>query len=358
MKIGIITFHCSYNFGSALQAWALQKILIGMGHDVSIIDYRSRDFNFYHVIRPLRPWTIPHSLAQLSSILRRRKAFQAFWKEELRLTRETYSYRNEGRMAELENSFDAFVCGSDQIWNLDCTNGVVAPFFLSFAGKKRRIAYAPSLAHTSFRESVFNRELVSGLLGQFDSLSIREKETLPLFQSLVDKKIEVVADPTLLNDAAAYKRLASNKLIDEPYVFVYLLRECPELNESAKMLAQQGKNIFYVSERKLDIPGSRNLFGIGPKEFLSLILHADLVLANSFHATVFSVLFHKRFKTFLTDKSASRMRDFLGELDLEACCSTSVCTEFNGQLDWERVDKAISEIRSDSLRYLEGALAS
>lgn len=358
VKVGIITFHCSYNFGSALQALALQEAIRGLGHDAYIVDYRSKNFNQYHLFRLSRPWTIPRSIFRIKPLLLRRESFRAFWKERFLLTEKTYSYRNEAQLNELTDEFDAFVCGSDQIWNLDCTNGIVEPFFLSFAGCKKRIAYAPSLAHTSFDESLFDRRRVSELLSRFDSLSIREEETLQLFQPLVEKRIEVVVDPTLLNSFTVYQELASPRLIERPYVFVYLLRECSELVKTARCLARHGAYVVYISPSDLAIPNSSNLFGVGPKEFLSLILHADLVLANSFHATVFSVLFHKQFRTFAVDKSASRMRDFLISLCIEDCCVTEACPGLESDVDWGAVDSKLSNISKESLRYLKKALDS
>lgn len=356
MNVGIVTFHCSYNFGSALQAFALQETIRLLGHDVRIIDYRSKDFNSYHIIRPLRPWTIPGSLVRLSPLLKRRTAFRSFWNECFSLTDERYSYLDERKLNKLQRDFDAFVCGSDQIWNLDCTNGAVGPFFLSFAGERRRVAYAPSLAHTSFSEKTFNKELISELLDRFDWLSIREEETLQLFQPLVKKKIEVVSDPTLLLAPEHYKSLISPRLVAEPYIFVYLLRDCPELVESARRAAAAGVKVLYVSERDFAIPNSENMFGIGPREFLSLIYHADSVMANSFHAVVFSVLFHKPFRTFATDSSGSRMRNLLNLLHLGGCLSTEVNPDCPGDIDWATVDDALADLKADSMDYLRRAL--
>ena len=104
-----------------------------------------------------------------------------------------------------------------------------SPFFLSFAGDRRRVAYAPSLAHTSFKPENFDKRSVSALLSRFDYLSVREEETVSLFQSLVDKPIEVVLDPTLLLNADDYAVMTSRKLLEDGYIFMYLLRECPEL---------------------------------------------------------------------------------------------------------------------------------
>lgn len=356
MRVGIITFHCSYNFGSALQAFALQQAISSLGHEVEIIDYRSRDFYRYRIIKLSRPWTIPSSLKKLDRLLERKQAFRSFWSSHFHLT-ERFSYRDEGKLESLAQRFDCFVCGSDQIWNLDCTSGVVDPFFLSFAGGCRRVAYAPSLAHTEFKVENFDRDRVADLLAQFDSLSVREEETLPLFQPLVDKRIEVVLDPTLLLDAKDYRDVVKERPDEEPYLFVYLLRECPELVESASRIAlSSGHRVYYIYERELPIPNSVNLFGSGPEGFLSLIWNADAVLTNSFHATAFSTLFHRPFRAFVNDRSASRMRGLMDGLGMSDCCAMSIDDSPIGSSDWDSIDKKLLELRVSSWNYLRKAL--
>lgn len=358
MRVGIITFHCSYNYGSVLQAYALQEAVRNLVDEVAIIDYRSRDFNQYHIIRPLRPWKIPRSLLNLDGLTRRKHAFNVFFERFFQLTENRYSYLNERKLLGLQGRFDAFICGSDQIWNLDCTGGAIEPFFLSFAGDKRRIAYAPSLAHTSFRPDYFDKGKVASLLSRFDFLSVREEETLPLFQPLVDKKIEVALDPTLLLGAEAYRDMVGERVQDAPYIFIYLLRECPELVKSAAEMSEASKmKVYYISERDLPIPGAVNLFGAGPEEFVSLIAHAGAVLTNSFHATVFSILFRKPFRVYATDLSASRMRGLLASLDILERCVDEADAGPIASVDWGDVELRLDRLRAGSWAYLREALA-
>ena len=356
MKIGIITFHCSFNYGSVLQAYALQRTLTELGFDSKIIDFISNDFDQYRIFPLNHPRLLLQNLLRLHGLMKRRHRFHKFQSEYLMLTGSSYSSSTD--LTPLVDKFDIFVCGSDQIWNLDCTRGVVGPYFLSFAGDKRRVAYAPSLAHTSFKPEFFDKKKVSELLSKFDYLSVREEETVPVFQPLVDKKIEVVLDPTLLLDASAYTDMVGKRIQEAPYIFVYLLRDCPELVESAIAMADlSGMTGYYVSESRLPIPNSRNLFGIGPEEFVSLIAHANVVLANSFHSTVFSILFHRSFRVFATDGSASRMRDLLAKLGIPERCSDKVDSSLITDVDWNGVERRLGELRKGSCDYLRRALS-
>lgn len=359
MKAAIVTFHCSYNFGSALQAYALQRVIEKCGHESVIVDYRSRDFNQYKLIGLGKPKTILRYAHTYRKNLGRKRSFEDFWSKYFHLTTAKYTYAHEERLSGLASEYDCFVCGSDQIWNLDCTHGVVEPYFLSFAGGKRRVAYAPSLAHTSFRPENFDKGKVAGLLSAFDCLSVREEATLPLFQPLVDKRIDVVLDPTLLLDSADYSTMVEKCSVQgDEYIFVYLLRKCPELIESAKAIAEAtGRRVVYVSDADLPIPGSKNLYGIGPEGFVSLIANASLVLTNSFHASVFSILFHKPFRVFATDESGSRMRGLLGELDLGSRCVAEVDASPVPEADWDDVQKRLDAMRRHSLDYLKKALS-
>ena len=232
------------------------------------------------------------------------------------------------------------------------------PYFLSFAGDSRRVAYAPSLAHTFFRPENFDEQLVSDLLSRFDFLSVREEETVPLFQPLVDTPIDVVLDPTLLLESDDYTDMASKDVLQGEYIFMYLLRECPELIESTVAMTEAtGMKVAYISENNLDIPNSINLFGVGPEEFVSLIAHADLIVTNSFHATVFSVLFHKPFRVYATDKSGARMRDLLGNIGLSDRCVNVMCADDVPPCDWGDVDSLLDSLREHSWAYLRKALS-
>lgn len=352
LRVGIITFHCAYNFGSALQTYALQRAISSLGNECYVIDYRSRDYYKYHLFHFKHPVVMLRDIIHFSRNYKRRKAFISFWRSSLNMTEQTYSYRNDSELSELSSRFDAFVCGSDQIWNLDCTGGVVEPFFLSFAGDKRRIAYAPSLAHTSFRPEHFDREKVSALLNKFDCLSIREEETAPLFQPLVDKRIKITLDPTLLFDSAEYDSMLLSAP-QEDYIFVYLLRQCSELVEHARKLAESsGKKVYYVSDQPLGIRNATNCFGIGPAEFVALVAHASVVLTNSFHATVFSILYRRNFKSFALDASGARMRDLLEKLGINERLNDPFAP-----VDWDSLQNRLDILRNSSWDYLREALA-
>ena len=323
MRVGIVTFHCAYNFGSALQAWALKRSIEALGHEVRTVDYRGADFKQYKLVSLTRPERFLSNIRNYSRNKVRRDAFENFISGELSLTDGRYTGRTQGRMTGLSVDFDCFVCGSDQIWNLDCTHGPVGPYFLDFAGDARRVAYAPSLSHVRFEESNYGpaqREQVAAWLSRFSAISVRERSTVPLFQPLVGRPIDVCLDPTLLLGATDYESLVRRPEGLEGSLFVYMLERNDCLVRYAGRLAKKmNRDICYVSKEPLDFGVSaRNLYGIGPREFLGVIDGCAAVVTNSFHATVFSLLFGRPFETFVTERSGSRMRELLESVGAES----------------------------------------
>lgn len=362
MRIGIVTFHCAYNFGSALQTWALKRQLERMGHEARVVDYRGADFDQYRLIQTFSLKAVLASLAFYGPNRRRRDAFERFIAEGLAPTAR-YGVADEGRMvAELPDQFDCFICGSDQIWNLDCTCGPVGPYFLSFAGDARRVAYAPSLSHVSFEERNFGpaqREQIAAWLARFSAVSVREEVTAPLYQPLCPVPIETCLDPTLLLDAADYEGLAV-AMPDAPgTLFVYMLEKNPELVAYAGRLAREmGVSVSYVSKHRLDfgVP-ARNYYGVGPREFLGLMRGCAAVVTNSFHATVFSLLFGVPFQTFATERSGARMRELLDEVGgAEHLTDGSALLE-PVAVPAELLAPRLNELRSGSVAFLNRALA-
>lgn len=360
MRIGLVTFHCSYNFGSALQTWALKHQLESMGHVVQVVDYRGRDFDQYKLLHFDSPKALASSLAFCGRNLRRSRAFESFIREQFNCT-ERYGVSDENRMGELASRFDCVVCGSDQIWNLDCTQGPVAPFFLAFAGPLRRVAYAPSLSHISFRQENFDakaQERIASWLSRFSAISVREAATVSLFQRLTDIPIQTCIDPTLLLDADDYVSITKGNAIESGSLFVYVLENNPTLITYAGQVAREMDiPIAYASKRTVDfgVPAT-NYYGIGPSEFLALVQKSAAVLTNSFHATVFSLLFEVPFQTFSTVKSGSRMKELLENLDAARHFTDGLHIETPVASPLSSITPKLATLRADSLAFLNQAL--
>lgn len=359
IKIGIITFHCSYNYGSALQTYALKTFLEkNMIYNVSIINFVYKtDFYQYKLFRVKKyfthPWYLLLDVCFFKENKKRKQNFEVFAEKYFNLTDK--KYYNSDEMKELNQKFDIFICGSDQIWNLDCTQGVEPAYFLKFANKdKLKIAYAPSLAHVKFAKN-YDEDLKEAIK-DIDYISVREKSTLPLIQPLTKKKIDVVLDPTLLLDAKDYSSIVGKQSMNEKYIFVYMLEYSNELvsycNDFSK---EHGINVIYIANRKFNGIKGIDAFGVGPDMFLEYIKNAEYVITNSFHATVFSIIFNKKFVTFATKRSSSRMVDLLNNLGMPERIY-KVGFDINKEIDYKKVKINLNKMRKSSLEYLNKAL--
>ncbi len=361
MNIGIITFHCSYNFGSAIQTFALRRQLEIMGNTAHVIDYRGVDFEQYRLLRLGSARALASSVVSLSKNRRRSKSFEYFFQNYFSMTRR-FTVDSQSELEGLRDDFDCFVCGSDQIWNLDCTGGPVGPYFLDFAGDRKRVAYAPSLAHASFAPENFtehDREFIGEQLDRFGAISVREASTVGLFQPLTENKIDVCLDPTLLLGGEDYRGVIAPAPVEGPFVFAYMLEENPAVMRQAEHVAHEaGARVAYVFRRgrRLSAP-SVNLYGVGPSEFLCLVKSAEAVVTNSFHATVFSLIFGTPFQTIATRSSGSRMRELLETLGEAHHLIEGDTGEMPQAANQDALTDKLNGLRAHSLAFLDRALA-
>jgi len=360
-KIATTTFHCSYNYGSVLQTYALQSVLEDMGHDVNVIDYRSEDFDIYRIVpKKVNKRSIlffARALCFLPRYLRRRRNYQKFWKNYLHLTKTCYT---AGEVKKLNPMFDTFICGSDQIWNLDVTKGVDPVYFLEFADdNKRKVAYAPSTGKTSFSKD-YSKE-IEHAVKRFDYLSVRESASIDLLSTVTNSKIECVLDPTLLLDVDRYPISKPKNQPEGKYIFVYMLGTSKALIDYSRELSRKtGLPILYITRNEnfhfsKDF-GGKDMFGASPEEFLYLLSHAEYVLTSSFHATVFSVLYEKKFCVFHRENTGIRTMEFIDALGISERAYNDGF-DIDAVIEYEKVRERINNMKAYSLDFLYNALS-
>lgn len=288
-KIAILTWHYYPNFGSALQAYALQEKLKALGYSVHILDYRNAKYGKVSSAKNRIKALLAHAAPGRFSY-----PFLSFQEDCLDLTRTTQHATDLPAMAK---HFDAVVCGSDQIWAPNVFNPV---YMLNFApDSMKKISYAASIGLNDIPE-----ELVPSyrtLLRRFRAVSVREKAGAALLTEKCGIHAEVMPDPTLLLSADAYEKLEKKPLIkDTPYLFCYFLNADHTYRDAVLAYAKK-ENLSLVghSAKAEDADWMPLLNGkIGPREFLWLIHHAKAVITDSYHGTLFSLLFHRDFITF------------------------------------------------------------
>lgn len=362
-NIGIITLHYSDNYGSVLQAYALQTYFEKKADlNAWIIDYiQSYDAMNYKLFRTEiyrhRPQAFLADVIFAGKNRKRKANFEKFRKQYLHMTEEKYDSLEQ--LKNLNRKMTAFVCGSDQIWNFDCTNGIDKAYFLAFADQsKKKIAYAPSFGQASFE--IDEMKKIRPYLKDFDLISVREKSMKGRLEKEIGKPVKCVVDPTLLLGREYYDQLCEGQKKADKYVFVYMLEENLALLNDAKKYAEKNKlDIIYISniskKGQVILKKYTNAYGATPGEFLEYIKNAECVITNSFHATVFSILYEKKFCTYKTKYSFPRMLDLLENLGLSSRIFDENF-EMGSRIDYKAVQAKLDQMREKSVAYLQDAI--
>lgn len=357
--VGTLSFHCQYNFGSALQAYALQEAIKKLGFKCLIL-------NFYYE-EDMKNYDIRWSSKRLSIIIldlltfylcyQRKRAYKKFHSLFLNFSVQTKEWE---RLGEISKDCDYLICGSDQIWNPAINNSPA--YFLPFAKThQKKISYAPSIALPTIPQNKV--EWFRKNIQDFSYISIREKNCVNQLQEISGREIECVLDPTMLLEIEDYEQLlGSYKIVlPENYVFLYCihLQDLERLSILAKKLAEkENLKIVYFNKFSLNYKErfAKNIFKYDPRAFLYSIKNAKYVISNSFHACVFSILYKKQFFMVQVDGSQSRLTTLFDTLGIDGRCLSSDNIENAIPIDYNEVLKKLSEKKVESWRYLKKAL--
>lgn len=323
MKTGIITFHAAINYGSVLQAFALQEYLTARGHDVSVIDFRSKAqrqlypsaisfISRYNAKRTLSRIMRPFSgWKEIRMTATKHSAFSSFLERYLHQTPEKFFAEEDLRRYDW-SSYGMLVSGSDQIWNLSAIDASPA-YFLDFVSGMKKIAYAPSAGPhpVSSGRAGLGLSQARKFISDYSAVSVREKATAD-FYSLGDAP--VLPDPTVLHEADFYRSAEcplSGISLPERYVLYYApgrRSKAAEMLADAASAGMLGKKAAAVLPQQARIPvlsvgdGASCLYPefsvpvpCGPDGFLYLVDKASCTVGTSYHLMVFSMLFGKDF---------------------------------------------------------------
>lgn len=346
MKIGIITFTNGCNFGQRLQNYAMQELLKEYADQVYTFQQKKTRYGIkYRIKKTVCEVMSGYSLLQM----KREKLFRKFDQRYV-----NYSDEKIGQGCNPTNidDYDYFVTGSDQVWS-PYSADVNATMFLTFAPREKRICYAPSIASNeipSEKEALY-REYLSG----FERLSLREHNLAEYIQKLTGKKVNVVTDPTLFFGRDFWERIETKPryMPEDKYVLFYFLGE----NQKSKKIRSQLERKGY---RVIDLMHERRVYAIDPSHFLYLIHHAELVVTDSYHGTIFSMIFHTPFA--VSERVGTRldMSSRFDTLDLMFGIGQRKINQLEESdlfsMDFKGIDDKIQRECSRSRMYLECCL--
>lgn len=370
MRIGVLTLPLHTNYGGILQAYALQRVLQDMGHDVVLLDN-------YPQCPTLKPFPLQQMFylkRLLMKVVAPHKALPLFYEKEamVRYQKKEHIrqfYRQHVRHVPFgadvtlnQNDFDAIIVGSDQVWRPMYSPNVFDAY-LSFAqgwSRVKRIAYAASFGTDAWEYTEEQTSECRRLAQIFDAVSVREESGVTLCKEHLSVDASWVLDPTLLVDTRHYKEHIAKADADYPssMCFAYIL-DASEEKEAIfhRIAASQG--LQSSSFQNVDDPDNGEAPSV--ESWLKAFHDAEYVFTDSFHGCVFSIIFNKPFVVYgNVNRGMARFHSLLSMLGLENRLLVTPEDAANvacQPIDWDAVNNRLSELRIQSLEFLTIALS-
>lgn len=352
-KIGIVTFHNAHNYGAVLQCYALQEALKNLGFNPEVINYSNDIFTRgYTDGIPKLGKSSPKELLRDLLLFpikgnRKRKRYDSF-------NNFISCYLNLSPTVTRNDKFDfekydAIIFGSDQIWNNSITDNDTF-YFGDFSYSGSMISYAASAGKGYKNISKF-----ISLLKGFEEIGVRELDLKDELKSLGFSNVVTNIDPTLLLTADKWKSKLGimDKSVDD-YVLVYPLRERKGTVKMAQEFAKRNcLKLVEIGAQILYRKHKNRIETLSPKDFIGLFANAKYVVTNSFHGTVFSIIFNRRFNTIaLNDGEDNRVRNLLSNLGLEHnLIPLGKSVKFKN-IDYDKVYNQLDILREQSKQFL------
>lgn len=370
IRIGVTTF-INDNYGTALQAYSLQHVLKERGVEPYIFDSTK---------------AYARSSTSRDSFLKwyaRSPYYGRIMQIRLRMSRNKFSSKREKVLSFVENNIDivrptsyrdfidtlkstqAMIAGSDQLWNPNAP--IRDDFFLNYPRYDLfpKFTYAVSLGVNSLTEE--QKNLFIRKTKGFQCISVRESSGAQCLESLVSSPVRVDVDPTILPGRSLWEKISTPYPIKQTnYILVYMLRPDPRTMSIAKRLSREvGLPIYYIGNLFIYDNDVENIPDASVTEFLWLVNNAQYIVTNSFHGTVFSVQFHKKFLSVALAGTGDRAKEFLCKVGLidhlcrpDALVQEKIEMAISNNSDYNNVDYCLNDNRRSSLKYIDEIVAA
>lgn len=354
-KVGIITFHNSVNYGAVMQAYALQKFLLMNGYDVEIIDYVNQKIDDeLKISQESSGKSVKNKLKNILKKvykIKKSNSFRNFNDRNLCLSKERNL--NITNISQIKDKYDYIITGSDQVWNVDLTGNDLS-YYLNFVSNKiKRIGYAVSIGD--------NKEMDLSIaisdMKKFTGISVREDFLKEKLEKEYNINSAVCSDPTLLLSEKEYDEISSKRIIKDKYIFCFMMENKKEILDVAKKMAKIHGYKVVDNKNSVDF-----FLHCAPKDFISWIKNAEYVLTDSFHGTMFSIIYNKQF---ISDKYSKAMKlktralsvlkevgldNYFKEISLENY--DNIIKEFEKTKDNKKIEKNIQAYSKKSKEWI------
>lgn len=370
-NIGIVTYYKIYNYGSVLQAYALSKKIESFGFNAEIIDYLDNEQMCFNKIkkrtyinRMLVSFKSPILLFNTLNTKRKgqkfiegisndhKRKFDEFLNEFLKLSKVD--------VIENKDYYSAFVCGSDQVWQLSAP-GLHELYYLRFTTKQKRIAYAPSFG--SLTIPWYNKRRLAKYLSEFQYLSIRESSGVDVINKSINKVVPQVLDPVLLMGSEFWDKMTLDIKKDNKFIFCYFLGDISKYTNIIYLLKKKYDASLLVIESGCNNELEAEFVQATPIEFISLMKYSEFVITDSLHGTEFAINFNKDFivleRNYITvPEQNTRLLSLLSLLNLKDryIHSCQINDFIIKSIDYINVESILENEREKSNEYLKNAL--
>ena len=372
-KVGLITYHSAYNFGSTLQALATQKAIEKLGYECEIINYRMNEqkkyYSLYRTSYGIK--ILIKDLLRLpmhSKRVARANGYESFIRNYMNLSKEV---NDPEEVFELYDQYDQIVSGSDQIWNKHSNElnhaewKFMYPYLLKgYTGRK--ISYASSIGDMNDDNEI---KRVCNIVKNFDYISMRESVSAQKFSNILKRNIPVVLDPTLLFDKSEWVKMLNLKKIEhEPYIFYYSLangiKDYYKKVDSLRRLSHKKHMKVLLVTPIVEAPildsNIEQHTEYSTLDFLNAIYNADIIVTDSYHGSLFSVNFNKNIFSICGEYASDfRKTDILKRIGMENRIVDSIDRIIENdfeQINYNSVNSKINSSRMMSYEYLRRAL--
>ena len=349
MKTAIFTLPLINNYGGILQAYALQNVLFELGIDNKVLNLRTKEASFFSInyakFLIAKTFISRYKNAKFE-ILRHDLDARNFIEKNIVLTDEIYGFSDLKRVCK-DEKFDAFVLGSDQVFNQGNFMNFGEYFSLGFIQNAVKIAYAASFGgeFKDWKNLSTHREN----LAKFSAISVREQNAIKICKEILDLKADFVLDPTLLARREIYDKFCTN--LDESSsqntkIFAYILDPNEKTTQILDNASQKSRcKIAQVNDRA-------NRLKI--EEWLSAIKNAKFIITDSFHGCVFSIIFGKPFFAIINEaRGNARFHSLFNMLNLDNRVIEDVNFELNLAMNYDEIYKILDEKSKFSIDFLK-----
>ena len=355
MKVGIVTQPLYANYGGILQNYALQQVLKKMGHTPITLDYMpSLSFGRYllYAGKGLICCLLPskrHHIKPYRRFLKRPEAIDTFVRNNIDKTNTIPSF---SKKVLSKNRIEALIVGSDQVWRYSYNSNCIQDMYLAFAKDYpcRKIAYGASIGVDNWDYPESASEEAKELIKQFDAVSVRENSSKDLCEKYLYTYSEVVLDPTLLLHAEDYELFCHKLLPDStPYLASYIL----DINDEKKRYVENVAKARGLVIKDMTV--SEN--GVSIEEWLTTIKNAEFVITDSYHGSLFSIIFEKQFQTIVNnERGADRFLTIFNELDLLDSLIYAIPDKPDTrEFDFIEVKKKLDSLINNSTLFLQSS---